>query len=99
MGESTTAFLLAKRVGLEQSCGAGQMALRMIAFAVAGVIDIAGRGGDVPTEWRVISDVDPTTACTGLAFGQDRHRGVITMQALSRQNMHLDKPSNGSSAT
>jgi len=67
------------------------MALRMLAFAVSGVIEHRRRWR-CPTEWRVISDIDPTSAGIGLAFGQDRHRGVITVQALSRQNVHLDKP-------
>ena len=80
-----------KRVCLEQSGIAGQMALRMLAFAVARVIEHRRRRR-CPTEWRVISDIDPTSADIGLAFGQDRHRGVITVQALSRQNMRLDKP-------
>ena len=78
-----------KRVGLEQSGIAGQMALRVLAFAVAGVIEHRRRRR-CPTEWRVIADVDPTSAGIGLAFGQDRHRGVITVQALSRHNMDLD---------
>jgi hypothetical protein len=80
-----------KRVGLEQSGIAGQMALRMLAFAVARVIEHRRRR-HCPTEWRVISDIDPTSADIGLAFGQDRHRGVITVQALSSKNMRLDKP-------
>ena len=80
-----------KRVGLEQSGIVGQMALRMLAFAVAGVIEHRRRRR-CPTEWLVIPDIDPTSAGIGLAFGQDRHRGVIAMQAFRRQNMGLDKP-------
>jgi len=80
-----------ERVGLEQSGIVGQMTLGMLAFAVAGVIE-QRRRRRCPAEWHVISDIDPASAGIGLAFGQDRHRGVITVQALSRQNMSLDKP-------
>jgi hypothetical protein len=80
-----------KRVGLEQSSIYGQVTLRMLAFAVAGVIEHRCQRC-CPTEWRVISDIDPTPAGIGLAFGQHRHRRVITVQALSRQNMGFDKP-------
>src|SRR3984957_336842 len=66
-----------KRVGLEQSGIAGQMAPRMLTFAVARVIEHRCRRR-CPTEWRVISDIEPTSPGIGLAFGQDRHRGVIT---------------------
>jgi hypothetical protein len=49
-----------KRVGLEQSCVAGQMTPWMLVFAVAGVIEHHRRRGG-PTEWRVIPDIDPTS--------------------------------------
>jgi hypothetical protein len=72
-----------KRIGLEQSGIAGQMTLRMLALAVAGVIEHRRRRR-CPTEWRVIADINPASAGIGLAFGQDRHRGVITVQAFGR---------------
>ena len=80
-----------KRVGLEQSGIAGQMAPRMLTFAVARVIEHRCRRRG-PTEWLVITDIDPAPADIGLAFRQDWHRGVITVQPFGRQNMGLDKP-------
>ena len=50
-----------KCVGLEQTSVFGQMALRMLAFAVAGVIEHCRRRR-CPTEWRVIADIDPASA-------------------------------------
>ena len=57
-----------KGIGLEQPGVSGQMALRVLAFAVAGVIEQRRRRRR-PTEWHVISDIDPASAGIGLAFG------------------------------
>ena len=54
------------------------------------------------SDWRVlaaerpvVADIGPDTASFGLAFRQDRNRGVIAVQALSRQNVAFDQPVQG----
>ena len=64
---------------------------RMLALAVAGVIEHRRRRGRSP-EGPVIADIDPTSANVSLARGQHRHGRVVTMQALGRQNVSFEQP-------
>ena len=66
------------------------MALGVLAGAVAGVIE-HGRRRRRAAERAVVADIGPQSAGDGLALGQDRHRGVIAMQALGRQHMGFDQ--------
>ena len=65
----------------------------MLALAVAVVIE-HHRRRRCPTERPVIADVDPTSSRIGLAFGQNRHGGVVAMQAFGRHDMRFDPPQN-----
>ena len=56
-----------KGIGLEQPGVSGQMALRVLAFAVAGVIEHRRRA--VAAEWPIVTHINPTPARVGLAFG------------------------------
>ena len=57
-----------KGIGLEQPGVSGQMALRVLAFAVAGVIEHRRRRA-VAAEWPIVTHINPTPARVGLAFG------------------------------
>ncbi len=76
-------------VGLEQPGISGQMVLRMLALAIAGVIEHRRRRR-CPTERPVVADIDPTSPRIGLAFSQDRDGRIVTMQAFRRHDMGLD---------
>ena len=77
-----------KGVGLEQPGISGQMRLRMLAFAVAGIVEHRRRRRG-SAERPIITDIDPTSPGVGLAFGQHWHRRVIAVQAFRRHNMRL----------
>ena len=63
-----------------------QMPLGMLLPPVArGVIERGRRRG--PAKRPVVADIDPDAAGDRLALGQDRHRGVVAVQPLGRQNM------------
>ena len=79
-----------KGVGLEQPGISGQMALRMLAFAIAGVIEHRRRRALAP-EWPIVAHINPTSPRIGLAFGQDRHGRIVAMQAFGRHDMRLDE--------
>ena len=66
------------------------MALRMLAFAIAGVIEHRRRRR-CPAERLVVTDIDPASRGIGLALGQHRHGRVITMQAFGRHDMRRDE--------
>jgi hypothetical protein len=66
------------------------MALRVFAFAVAGVIEHRRRRTLAP-EWPIVTHIDPTSPRIGLAFGQDRHGRIVAMQAFGRHDMRLDE--------
>ena len=53
---------------------------------------VKDRGGwHVTAKGPVIADIGPDVARDGFALRQDRYRGVVSMQALSRQNVGLDQ--------
>ena len=78
------------RVSLENTGISIQMALGVLAGAITGVIEHCCRRRRA-TERAVIADICPYPAGLGLAPRQNRHRGVIAMQALSRQHMGFDQ--------
>ena len=77
-------------VGLEETGISGQMALRMLALAVARVIKHRRRRR-CSAKRPVVANIDPASPRIGLALGQNRDRRVITVQALSRHDMGLDE--------
>ncbi len=77
-------------VGLEQSGISGQMAPRVFAFAIAGIVEHRCRRRR-PAERLVVTDVHPTAPRIGLALGQDRDRRVIAVQAFGRHDVRLDE--------
>lgn len=77
-------------VGLKNAGEPLQMPRRMLAAAIPrGVINDRRRRG--PTERPVVMDIAPYSSGDRLALGQDRHRGVVAMQPLGRQDMRLDQ--------
>ena len=78
-------------VGLENPGVVGQMRLGMLAGAVARVIEHRRRRRGA-AERPIVAHIDPTSPGVGLAFGQDRHGGVIAMQSLGREDMRFDPP-------
>jgi hypothetical protein len=66
------------------------MPLWMFARSIARGV-IKRRRRVLAAEWPVVADVSPDAASFGLAFRQDRNRGVIAVQALSRQNVAFDQ--------
>jgi hypothetical protein len=76
-------------IGLEDAGIAGQMRLGMLAGPIARVIE-HGRRRRWPAEWPVVAHIDPDAAGVGLAFGEDRDRGVVSMQSLSIQDVSLE---------
>ena len=83
-------------VGLEDPGIAGQMRLRMLAAAIARVIEHRRRRRR-PGERPIVAHIDPTSPDVGLALGQDRHGGVVAVQALGGKHMGLDAPESGAS--
>lgn len=66
------------------------MALGMLLPPIArGIIECRRRR--LPAERPVIPDVGPDAAHVGLAPCQDRHGGIIAMQAISSKHMRLDQ--------
>ena len=78
-------------VGLEQPGISGQMVLRMLALAVARVMEHR-RWRRGPAERPVVADIDPTSPGVGLALSQDRDGRIVTVQAFRRHDMGLDPP-------
>ena len=76
-------------VGLEDPGITGQMRLRVIAAAVARVIEHRRRRRR-SAERPVVAHVNPTSPDIGLAFGQNRHDGVVAMQSLGGEHVLLD---------
>ena len=77
-------------VSLENPGIVGQMALRVLAVAVAGIEEQGsgrGRSGKRP----IIADVCPNSAGHRLALGQHRHRGVVRVKSGSAQHMEPDQ--------
>ena len=75
-------------VGLQDAAPGGQMALGMLARAVARVEEHRRRRRP-PAERPVVAHIGPTSPGVGLALGQHRHGGVVAMQALGGQDMGL----------
>ena len=76
-------------VGLEDPGVVGQMRLGMLAGPIARVVEHCRRRRR-PAERLVVAHIDPDSAGVGLALGQDRHRGVVAMQALGAQDVRLE---------
>jgi hypothetical protein len=76
-------------VGLQDAGPAGEMALGMLAAAIAGVFEERRRRP--AAERPVVADVGPEPAGGGPGLGQHRHRGVVAVQALGGENVGLDE--------
>ena len=75
------AVVAAVGVGLEKAAPAREMAFGMLRRSVARGVE-QRRRRSLSAERAVVADVDPDAARVGLAFGEDRNRGVVAMQAL-----------------
>jgi len=78
-------------VGLENPGIAGQMRVRVLAAAITRVIEHRRRWRR-PGKRPVVAHIDPTSPGIGLAFGQDRHDGVVAVQSLGGEHVSLDAP-------
>src|SRR5829696_1474019 len=78
-------------IGLEDAAEAVKVTLRVRTGAVARRI-VEGRRRRPAAKGPIVSDIGPNAPRHGLALGQDRHRGVVAVQALSRQDVSLDQP-------
>ena len=68
-------------VGLQDADKGLEMSLGMFARSIGrGVIERRGR--ILAAEWPIVANVSPDAAGFGLAFRQDRNRGVVPVQAL-----------------
>ena len=76
-------------IGLECAAPVREMRLRMLAPAVARIVEHRRRRR-ASTERTVIAHVNPTAPCNRLALGQNRHRRIIAMQALGGKDVGLD---------
>ena len=65
------------------------MSLRVLTAAIARVVEHRG-GWRMIAERPVVAHVDPTSCDVGLAAGEHRHDGVVTMQPLGREDMGLE---------
>jgi hypothetical protein len=79
------------RVSLEDPGVVGEMRLRILASSIARVIEHRRRRRGA-AEWEIVAHIDPTSPGVGLAFGQNRHGGVIAMQSFGREDMRLNAP-------
>lgn len=77
-------------VGLHQSGIARQMLLRM-RTATIGRVEEHGRRRIWASKRTVVAHVGPEPAGPSLALGQDRHRGVIRVDALGCEDMAPDR--------
>jgi hypothetical protein len=77
------------RIGLQDAAPALEMALGMLTGAVAGVEEQGCRRGG-SSKRPIITHVRPAPGDIRLALRQDRHGGVVAMQARACQNMGLD---------
>ena len=69
-------------------------ALRVLALAVARVIEHRRRRSR-SAKRPVVPNIDPETPRVGLALGQDRHNGVVAMQALGAMTWASRRLNNG----
>jgi len=79
-------------VGLQNAGVTRQMRLRMLALAIARVVeDRRGRSG--AAERLVVANIGPQSPGVGFALRQHRHGRVIPVQALGRHDVGLDEAS------
>src|SRR5882724_165503 len=67
------------------------MRLSMLAGPIARVVEHRRRRIP-PAERTIVAHINPTSPGVGLPLGQDRHRRVVAMQSLGRENMSLNPP-------
>src|SRR6185437_14492212 len=78
-------------VGLQDTGEALEMPRGMLLPSVArGVIERGRRRRSA--ERPIVANVGPDMSLDRLALGQDRHRGVVTMQPLGGEDVTLDQP-------
>src|SRR5208283_2151157 len=77
-------------VGLHDSGPTGEMLLRVYASAIARIFE-EGRRRLLAAKRPVVADIGPYPAGRGLAFGQNRRRGVIGMNALAPKDMSFQR--------
>ena len=79
-------------VGLQDPGIAGEVKLRMLAAAIAGIAEERRRRADPAlAEGPVVANIDPQSAGHGLALGQHRHGGVVAVQALGAEHVAADE--------
>ena len=77
-------------VGLQDAGISRQMRLRMLAPAIARVVEHR-RGRPDAAERLVVANINPAPPGIGFALGQNRHGRIVAMQALGRHDMGFDK--------
>ncbi len=70
------------------------MMLGMLAPAVAGSV-VERRRRRPAAKGPIVPDIDPDAPRHRLAFGEDRHRGVVAVQALGGKDVGFDQPVKG----
>ena len=79
-------------IGLQDPGIVRQMSFRMLATAVAGIVEQhRRRPGLALAERPVVADIGPEPAGDGLALGQHRHGRVVAVQPLGGEDMAADQ--------
>ena len=81
-------------VGLQDAGIPRQMRLRMLAPAVARVVEHRRRRTG-SAKRPVVPHINPASPRVGLSLGQDRHGRIIGMKALGRHDMGFDQAQQG----
>ena len=81
-------------VGLQDAGIPGQMCLRVLAPAVARVVEHRRRRAG-STKGLVVPHVNPASPRVGLSLGQYRHGRIIGMKTLGRHDMGFDQAKQG----
>ena len=77
-------------VGLQDAAIAREMPDRVLGAAVTRVAEQRG-WGCWPCERAIIADIGPQPPDVGLGLRQDRHGGVVAVEALGGEHMRLDQ--------
>ena len=88
------ATIAGEGVGLEHARPSGEMALGMLAAAVAGVVEHRRRRSRAP-ERSVVQHIDPKPGDVGLARRQHLHRRVVAVQPGGGEDVALQGAQDG----
>jgi hypothetical protein len=83
------AVVAVKRVGLQNAGVAAEMPLEMLPRSIACVEQ--SRRRILASECRVVADIHQNPPGFCLAFGKDRHRGVVAVQPIGPYDTGFDQ--------